>query len=73
MKIIVKLKAIPYQIRKFWRLESLEIKPETQNVNNVDDDIMTDFQFNIVFKDKRCKVKFPWKSNLKIILITFVM
>ncbi|GFR18691.1 uncharacterized protein TNCT_486711 [Trichonephila clavata] len=47
---------------------SLGIKVEVSNDENIDNDIMSEFEAGISYQNKRYKVKFPWKPNMKTLL-----
>ncbi|GFY51510.1 uncharacterized protein TNIN_295631, partial [Trichonephila inaurata madagascariensis] len=65
MEIIVKEKSIYDQMREFWELENLGINVDSENKDNTVEEIMRKFEEGISYKDKRCKVKLPWKPEMK--------
>ncbi|GFW92351.1 integrase catalytic domain-containing protein [Trichonephila clavipes] len=56
------------QLSEFWNLENLGIEAEVSDEENIDNDIMSEFEAGISYQNKRYKVKFPWKPNMKTLL-----
>ncbi|GFV06321.1 reverse transcriptase domain-containing protein [Trichonephila clavipes] len=48
--------------------ENLGIEAEVSDEENIDNDIMSEFEAGISYQNKRYKVKFPWKPNMKTLL-----
>ncbi|GFY69044.1 uncharacterized protein TNIN_128961 [Trichonephila inaurata madagascariensis] len=65
MEIIVKEKSISDQMREFWELENLGINVDSENKDSMVEEIMRKFEEGISYKDKRYKVKLPWKPEMK--------
>ncbi|GFY52516.1 integrase catalytic domain-containing protein [Trichonephila inaurata madagascariensis] len=65
MEIIVKEKSISDQMREFWELENLGINVDSENKDSTAEEIMRKFEEGISYKDKRYKVKLPWKPEMK--------
>ncbi|GFY41396.1 hypothetical protein TNIN_416771 [Trichonephila inaurata madagascariensis] len=65
MEIIVKEKSISDQMREFWELENLGINVDSENKNSTVEEIIRKFEEGISYKDKRYKVKLPWKPEMK--------
>ncbi|GFY72540.1 reverse transcriptase domain-containing protein [Trichonephila inaurata madagascariensis] len=65
MEIIVKEKSISDQMREFWELENLGINVDSENKDSMVEEIMRKFEAGISYKDKRYKVKLPWKPEMK--------
>ncbi|GFW64708.1 integrase catalytic domain-containing protein [Trichonephila clavipes] len=55
-------------LSEFWDLENLGIEAEVSDEENIDKDIMSEFEAGISYQNKRYKAKFPWKPNMKILL-----
>ncbi|GFW70093.1 uncharacterized protein TNCV_2215461 [Trichonephila clavipes] len=55
-------------LSEFWNLENLGIEAEVSDEENIDNDIMSEFEAGISYQNKRYKVKFPWKPNMKTLL-----
>ncbi|GFT40866.1 reverse transcriptase domain-containing protein [Trichonephila clavipes] len=68
MSVIVNESNISKQLSEFWDLENLGIEAEVSNEENIDNDIMSQFEAGISYQNKRYKVKFPWKPNMKTLL-----
>ncbi|GFT68065.1 reverse transcriptase domain-containing protein [Trichonephila clavipes] len=68
MSVIVNESNISKQLSEFWDLENLGIEAEVSDEENIDNDIMSEFEAGISYQDKRYKVKFPWKPNMKTLL-----
>ncbi|XP_053392330.1 uncharacterized protein LOC128555009 [Mercenaria mercenaria] len=49
-------------IEDFWNIETIGLK-DTTNVRSEDDQAMEDFKENLVFKDNRYHVTWPWKID----------
>ncbi|GFR24877.1 uncharacterized protein TNCT_411241 [Trichonephila clavata] len=47
---------------------SLGIEAEVSDDENIDSDIISDFEAGISYQNKRYKVTFPWKLNVKTLL-----
>ncbi|GFV82916.1 tigger transposable element-derived protein 6 [Trichonephila clavipes] len=45
--------------------QNLGIEAEVSDEENIDNDIMSEFEAGISYQNKRYKVKFPWKPNMK--------
>ncbi|GFW03838.1 uncharacterized protein TNCV_2049541 [Trichonephila clavipes] len=56
------------RLSEFWNLENLGIEAEVSDEENIDNDIMSEFEAGISYQNKRYKVKFPWKPNMKTLL-----
>ncbi|GFV43580.1 uncharacterized protein TNCV_1613541 [Trichonephila clavipes] len=56
------------RLSEFWKLENLGIEAEVSDEENIDNDIMSEFEAGISYQNKRYKVKFPWKPNMKTLL-----
>ncbi|GFS89969.1 uncharacterized protein TNCV_506991 [Trichonephila clavipes] len=67
MSVIVNESNICKQLSEFWDLENLGIEAEVSDEENIDNDIMSEFE-GISYQNKRYKVKFPWKPNMKTLL-----
>ncbi|KFM62154.1 hypothetical protein X975_06179, partial [Stegodyphus mimosarum] len=63
--IVVEEDIISDQIKNFWELESLGIKPENESSDPLEDAIMEKFESEILYKNSRYKVRLPWKSDRK--------
>ncbi|GFW11041.1 uncharacterized protein TNCV_275731 [Trichonephila clavipes] len=59
---------ISKQLSEFWNLENLGIEAEVSNEEKIGNDIMSEFEAGISYQNKRYKVKFPWKPNMKTLL-----
>ncbi|GFU62940.1 uncharacterized protein TNCV_40861 [Trichonephila clavipes] len=68
MSVIVNESNISKQLSEFWNLENLGIEAEVSVEENIDNDIMSEFEAGISYQNKRYKVKFPWKPNMKTLL-----
>ncbi|GFX22688.1 uncharacterized protein TNCV_2994231 [Trichonephila clavipes] len=68
MKVIVNESNISKQLSEFWDLENLGIEAEVSDEENIDNDIMYEFEAGISYQNKQYKVKFPWKPNMKTLL-----
>ncbi|GFT09977.1 uncharacterized protein TNCV_1114381 [Trichonephila clavipes] len=68
MSVIVNESNICKQLSEFWDLENLGIEAEVSDEENIDNDIMSEFEAGISYQNKRYKVKFPWKPNMKTLL-----
>ncbi|GFT14721.1 uncharacterized protein TNCV_632891 [Trichonephila clavipes] len=68
MSVIVNESNISKQLSEFWDLENLGIEAEVSGEENIDNDIMSEFEAGISYQNKRYKVKFPWKPNTKTLL-----
>ncbi|GFR10938.1 uncharacterized protein TNCT_469291 [Trichonephila clavata] len=68
MSVIVNESNISKQLSEFWDLENLGIEAELSDDENIDNDIMSEFEAGISYQNKRYKVKFPWKPNMKTLL-----
>ncbi|GFX08920.1 uncharacterized protein TNCV_2966311 [Trichonephila clavipes] len=68
MRVIVNESNISKQFSEFWDLENLGIEAEVSDEENVDNDIMSEFEAVISYQNKRYKVKFPWKPNMKTLI-----
>ncbi|GFT42225.1 uncharacterized protein TNCV_1465681 [Trichonephila clavipes] len=68
MSVIVNEFNISKQLSEFWDLENLGIEAEVSDEENIDNDIMSEFEAGISYQNKRYKVKFPWKPNMKTLL-----
>ncbi|GFT88727.1 reverse transcriptase domain-containing protein [Trichonephila clavipes] len=68
MSVIVSESNISKQLSEFWNLENLGIEAEVSDEENIDNDIMSEFEAGISYQNKRYKVKFPWKPNMKTLL-----
>ncbi|GFV26322.1 hypothetical protein TNCV_1203581 [Trichonephila clavipes] len=55
-------------LSEFWYLENLGIEADVSNEENIDNDIMSEFEAGISYQNKWYKVKFPWKPNMKALL-----
>ncbi|GFY74989.1 uncharacterized protein TNIN_447271 [Trichonephila inaurata madagascariensis] len=62
---IVKEKSISDQMREIWELENLGINVDSENKDSTVEEIMRKFEEGISCKDKRYKVKLPWKPEMK--------
>ncbi|GFW55552.1 integrase catalytic domain-containing protein [Trichonephila clavipes] len=59
------------KLSEFWDLENLGIEARKIGIDdeeNIDNDIMSEFEAGISYQNKRYKVKFPWKPNMKTLL-----
>ncbi|GFT01665.1 uncharacterized protein TNCV_4204971 [Trichonephila clavipes] len=56
------------QLSEFWDLENLGIEAEVSDEENIDNDIMSEFEAGISYQNKRYKVKLSWKPNMKTLL-----
>ncbi|GFW01269.1 uncharacterized protein TNCV_5029251 [Trichonephila clavipes] len=65
MSVIVNESNICKQLSEFWDLENLGIEAEVSDEENIDNDIMSECEAGISYQNKRYKVKFPWKPNMK--------
>ncbi|GFX05357.1 uncharacterized protein TNCV_1645571 [Trichonephila clavipes] len=63
-----RMKPPPNRLSEFWNLENLGIEVEVSDEENIDNDIMSEFEAGISYQNKRYKVKFPWKPNMKTLL-----
>ncbi|GFX05916.1 uncharacterized protein TNCV_1785481 [Trichonephila clavipes] len=68
MSVIVNESNISKQLTEFWNLENLGIEAEVSDEENIDNDMMSEFEAGISYQNKRYKVKFPWKPNMKTLL-----
>ncbi|GFT08840.1 uncharacterized protein TNCV_2407011 [Trichonephila clavipes] len=68
MSVIVNESNICKQLSEFWDLENLGIEAEVSDEENIDNDIMSEFEAGITYQNTRYKVKFPWKPNMKTLL-----
>ncbi|GFV90197.1 reverse transcriptase domain-containing protein [Trichonephila clavipes] len=68
MSVIVSESNISKQLSEFWNLENLGIEAEVSDEENIDNDTMSEFEAGISYQNKRYKVKFPWKLNMKTLL-----
>ncbi|GFY24355.1 uncharacterized protein TNCV_1014041 [Trichonephila clavipes] len=68
MSVIVNESNISKQLSEFWNLENLGIEAEVSDEENIDNDIMSEFEAGISYQNKRYKVKFPLKPNMKTLL-----
>ncbi|GFX24193.1 uncharacterized protein TNCV_2436861 [Trichonephila clavipes] len=68
MSVIVNESNISKQLSEFWDLENLGIEAEVSDEENIDNDIISEFEAGISYQNKRYKVKFPWKPNMKTLL-----
>ncbi|GFY35079.1 reverse transcriptase domain-containing protein [Trichonephila clavipes] len=68
MSVIVNESNISKQLSEFWNLENSGIEAEVSDEENIDNDIMSEFEAEISYQNKRYKVKFPWKPNMKTLL-----
>ncbi|GFW49585.1 integrase catalytic domain-containing protein [Trichonephila clavipes] len=68
MSVIVNESNISKQLSEFWNLENLGIEAEVSDEENIDNDIMSEFEAGISYQNKRYKVKFLWKPNMKTLL-----
>ncbi|GFT07017.1 uncharacterized protein TNCV_1415681 [Trichonephila clavipes] len=68
MSVIVNEFNISKQPSEFWDLENLGIEAEVCDEENIDNDVMSEFEAGISYQNKRYKVKFPWKLNIKTLL-----
>ncbi|GFQ84751.1 uncharacterized protein TNCT_690321 [Trichonephila clavata] len=68
MSVIVNESNVSEQLREIRDLENLGIKVEVSNDENIDNDIMSEFEAGLSYQNKRYKVKFPWKPNMKTLL-----
>ncbi|GFV32989.1 uncharacterized protein TNCV_1746311 [Trichonephila clavipes] len=68
MSVIVNESNISKQLSEFWNLENLGIEAEVSDEENIDNDITSEFEAGISYQNKRYKVKFPWKPNMKTLL-----
>ncbi|GFS51946.1 reverse transcriptase domain-containing protein [Trichonephila clavipes] len=68
MSVIANESNISKQLSEFWDLENLGIEAEVSDEENIDNDIMSEFEAGISYQNKRYKVKFPWKPNMKTLL-----
>ncbi|GFV86331.1 uncharacterized protein TNCV_1468941 [Trichonephila clavipes] len=68
MSVIVNEANISKQLSEFWNLENLGIEAEVSDEENIDNDIMSEFEAGISYQNKRYKVKFSWKPNMKTLL-----
>ncbi|GFV68857.1 uncharacterized protein TNCV_1985221 [Trichonephila clavipes] len=68
MSVIVNESNISKQLSEFWDLENLGIEAEVSDEENIDNDIMSEFEAGISYQNKRYKVKFPWKPSMKTLL-----
>ncbi|GFT49802.1 hypothetical protein TNCV_1545281 [Trichonephila clavipes] len=62
MSVIVNESNISKQLSEFWDLENLGIEAEVSDEENIDNDIMSEFEAGISYQNKRYKVKFPLKN-----------
>ncbi|GFT45816.1 uncharacterized protein TNCV_1781531 [Trichonephila clavipes] len=67
MSVIVNESNISKQLSEFWNVENLGIEAEVSDEENIDND-MSEFEAGISYQNKRYKVKFPWKPNMKTLL-----
>ncbi|GFY17418.1 CCHC-type domain-containing protein [Trichonephila clavipes] len=58
MSVIVNESNISKQLSEFWDLENLGIEAEVSDEENIDNDIMSEFEAGISYQNKRYKVKF---------------
>ncbi|GFV26304.1 uncharacterized protein TNCV_4029471 [Trichonephila clavipes] len=68
MSVIVNESNISKRLSEFWYLENLGIEADVSNEENIDNDIMSEFEAGISYQNKWYKVKFPWKPNMKTLL-----
>ncbi|GFW70595.1 uncharacterized protein TNCV_1624271 [Trichonephila clavipes] len=68
MSVIVNESNISKQLSEFWNLEIFGIEAEVSDEENIDNDIMSEFEAGVSYQNKRYKVKFPWKPNMKTLL-----
>ncbi|GFY37528.1 uncharacterized protein TNIN_190231 [Trichonephila inaurata madagascariensis] len=74
MSVIVNESNVSKQLSEFWDLEKLGIEAEVSvcvcvcDEENIDNDIMSEFEAGISNQNKLYKVKFPWKPNMKTLL-----
>ncbi|GFY17192.1 uncharacterized protein TNCV_1089681 [Trichonephila clavipes] len=68
MSVIVNESNISKQLSEFWDLENLGIEAEVSYEENIDNDIISEFEAEISYQNKWYKVKFPWKPNMKTLL-----
>ncbi|GFT62589.1 DUF1758 domain-containing protein [Trichonephila clavipes] len=68
MSVIVNESNISKQLSEFWDLENLGIEAAVSDEENIDNNIMSKFEARISYQNKRYKVKFPWKPNMKTLL-----
>ncbi|GFW08179.1 uncharacterized protein TNCV_956101 [Trichonephila clavipes] len=69
MSVVVNESNISKQLSEFWDLENFGIEAEVSDEEMVfDNDIMSEFEAGISYQNKRYKVKFPWKLNMRILL-----
>ncbi|GFV02820.1 uncharacterized protein TNCV_2304531 [Trichonephila clavipes] len=67
MSVIANESNISKQLGEFWDLENLGIEAEVSDEENINND-MSEFEAGISYQNKRYKVKFPWKPNMKTLL-----
>ncbi|GFW36981.1 uncharacterized protein TNCV_5018791 [Trichonephila clavipes] len=63
MSVIVNESNISKQLSEFWNLENLGIEAEASDEENIDNDIMSEFEAGISYQNKRYKVLFGVKSS----------
>ncbi|GFT42696.1 uncharacterized protein NPIL_176561 [Nephila pilipes] len=68
MSIITNESNISKLLSEFWNSENLGVEAEVSNNENIDEDIMSEFETGISYQNKWYKVKFPWKPNMKTLL-----
>ncbi|GFU33314.1 reverse transcriptase domain-containing protein [Nephila pilipes] len=56
------------QLSESWNLENFGTEVEVFNDENIEEDIMSELEAEISYRDKMYEVKFPWKSNMKVLL-----
>lgn len=68
MKVVVEEKTICDQLKTFWDLESIGISSEVDTKDEIEEEIMKNFEEGISYHNKRYKVKLPWKPEMKEML-----
>ncbi|GFV62145.1 uncharacterized protein TNCV_4109481 [Trichonephila clavipes] len=68
MSVIVNESNICKQLSEFWDLENLGIEAEVSDEENIDNDIMSEFEAGISYQNKRYKVKFLGNLTMKTLL-----
>ncbi|GFQ80141.1 uncharacterized protein TNCT_551561 [Trichonephila clavata] len=68
MSVLVNESNVSKQLNEIWDLENSGIEAEVFDDENIDNDIMSEFEAGISYQNKRYKVKFPWKPNMKTLL-----
>ncbi|GFT73302.1 uncharacterized protein TNCV_580901 [Trichonephila clavipes] len=68
MSVIINASNISKQLSEFLDLENLGKEAEMFDEENIYNDLMSEFEAGISYQNKRYKVKFHWKPNIKILL-----